>query len=96
MLDTASPDERYGYRLKSGVIQARLNGLACDADSWTDVTDGNTYSITALLFAPATSTVDDMTVREINISLSAELVNDPDVTRSISKTVRLRNDLHNP
>lgn len=98
-LDFSSPDELYGYRLKAGVVQSRNNGLACDADAtpnWEDVTDGNTYNITALQFTPTTVSVDEITVREMRISLSAELVSDNSITRNLGRTVRLRNDLFTP
>lgn len=98
VMDTtpANADERYGYRLKSGVVQARVGGLGCDADGWTDITDGATYRVTALQFTPSSTAADDMRVREIAILLNAELINEPDINRSLSKTVRLRNDLYNP
>ena len=96
VLDTASPDERYGFRLKDSVVQARTGGLDCATDSWDDVTDGNTYNITGLQFTPTTSAADNMNVREINITLSAELVSDPAIVRSISKVVRVRNDQYSP
>lgn len=92
----ANADERYGYRLKSGVVQARVSGLDCDEDGWTDVTDGSTYRVTALQFTPTSTAASNIQVREVAILLNAELMQEPDINRSLSKTVRLRNDLHNP
>ncbi len=99
VLDTGTPDERYGYRLKSGLVQTRTAGLACNADgnpNWADVTDANTYTITGLQFVPTTLSAEEINVREVRITLTAQLVTDAAVTRSLSKTVRVRNDLHNP
>lgn len=98
-LDAGALDERYGFRLKSGLVQSRIGGLACDADgtpNWEDVTDANTYTVTTLQFTPVTISAADMSVREVRISLDAQLVSDAGINRSLSKTVRVRNDLHIP
>ena len=98
-LDTVTPDERYGYRLKSGQVQSRNGGLDCDVDgtpNWSDVTDGGSYTITDLEFAPSTVSAEDIGVRAVRITMTAELVNDAAITRSLSKTVRVRNDVHIP
>lgn len=100
VVDTAlNEDERYGFRLKSGIVQSRVGGLDCDADgtpNWENVTASNSYSVTGLQFAPTTVSATDMNVREVRITMSAQLVGNTNITRSLSKTVRVRNDLHIP
>ncbi len=99
VLDTSGQDERYGFRLKQGVVQSRVSGLGCDADgtpNWENVTDPRSYNITSLQFAPTTVSADDMSIRSVRITMAAELVSDTSVVRSLSKTVRVRNDLRNP
>ncbi|MGB1580803.1 MAG: prepilin-type N-terminal cleavage/methylation domain-containing protein [Nevskiales bacterium] len=95
-ISPANADERYGFRLKDGAIQARLSGLACDADGWSDVTDKKVVRVTALQFQPTNTVAGAMHVQEFQISINAELNNDPAVTRSLSKQVRVRNDLRSP
>ena len=99
VLDTASPDERYGYRLKNGAVQARQGGLGCNANAephWFDITDPDVYTITALQFDVTSQTVSGMIMRDVEITLNAQLVSDAEVTRNLIKTVRVRNDIPTP
>lgn len=100
VLDTTAPgDERYGFRLNSGVVQSRVGGLDCDVDgspNWADLSDGAAYTVTGLQFTPTTVSAEDIDLREVRITLSGQLVNDASVTRTLNKTVRVRNDLHSP
>lgn len=99
-LDTGSDDERFGFRLKNKVIQMRRAGLDCTMDgspaNWEDVTDGSVVEITGLSFTATNTTAEDMTLRRMQVQLSGRLKNDPDVSRTLTKTVRIRNDLYSP
>jgi len=109
-INDANGDERYGYRLKNQTVQKRPNSLAtfscADADNtWFGVSGTNTNQITNLTITPANATMDldgagpgtaTVTVRNITITLSGQLANDNTVTRTLIKTVRVRNDLYTP
>ncbi len=49
-IPTSSPNECFGFRLGSGVLQSRTSGGSCGTDSWEGITDGDSVQITQLLF----------------------------------------------
>lgn len=98
-------DDRRGFRhdADAGAIDM-LDGVNsdCTSDSgWETLTDPDTVEITALNFSTnnqqafKTQNAGDLTVtvREIVITVSGRLVNDPSVSRTITETIRVRNDL---
>lgn len=99
-VDTSSPDERYGYRLSNGEIQAKVG------DAWQPMTDANLVTITQLTFTPTVlpdlmDNHDDVpgsdgtvTVRQIQVSISGTLAGDNTVSRSLTEVARLRNDFY--
>lgn len=102
-INTAGDDERYGYRLSNGAIQARPNAanFVCDAaaNAWEDITDVNFITITSFaivknevpVFISGTSGP-KMIVRDVDIHLTAQLVRDPNTTRTINYNIKVRND----
>lgn len=109
-LDTGSPDERYGFLLDDAAVKMRKGGtdFTCTPGSaWEKITDANTTEITGLAFTPTARVIDidgsgsgnsTVTVRQITISLRGRLKNDTNVSRTLTETVRVRNDLftYNP
>lgn len=99
VLDTATGDERFGYRLKQGVLQSRGGGLACTTDGspgWQNVTTPTMVEVTQLSFAVQTAAAGDMDVRKVTLTLVGRLKQDTATTRSITRTVRIRNDVWTP
>jgi prepilin peptidase dependent protein B len=99
LLDTATGDERFGYRLRSETIEMRRQGLACGASGtpdWEPVTDPGHTRITALEFAIATTQAGAMKVRTVQIALSGEPVGDSSISRTLVREVRVQNDLYAP
>lgn len=108
-ITAAADDERYGYRFLNGAIQYRPRGatFSCTAaaDNWEDLTDPNIVTITAFTVTlnsenldidgagPGTAT---MSVRSVTISLTAQLTSDSNVSKTITKTVKIYNDKYNP
>lgn len=106
-IGAGTDDERYGYRLMNGAIQARPSGASYScgalAGAWLNITDPNVVQITALSFSqtnrivtissPATPT---MTVRSVVISISGRLTANTSVTKTISEQIRIRNDKYAP
>lgn len=95
----AATDERFGYRLKSGMVQIRNAGLACSSDvtpGWENAADRGEVEITALAFAVDTASAGDIDVRAVTVTLSGRLVRDPATTRSFTRRLRVRSDLYTP
>jgi len=92
--DSNEASELYGFRLDEAnhTIEARVSGSTCSAAGWTDLTDSTYISISGLTFADTTVTVAGINLRQINITLTGNLENDPTVVRTLSETVKLRND----
>jgi prepilin peptidase dependent protein B len=102
--DSNQTSELYGFRLDSdnNTVETRANGAACDAGGWDDMTDNTLINIETVTIAGVTypglrfaeSTVEEagIQIRQITIVLSGSLVSDSNVTRTISETVKVRND----
>lgn len=102
-------DERYGYRLMAGAIQYRPSGAnfscAADGTAWTNLTDNRIITITAFSLNLTTQSVDidgagsgtsTMQVRRLDVTITGQLVDDPSVTRTLTKTIKLYNDKYVP
>lgn len=103
-LNNAGGDERYGYRLNNSTIETRAiadPSFACDQGTWDALTNSNSVEITNLAFTltptaidldgagPVTSTIN---IRNLTISMSGRLAQDNTVVRTLTETVRIRND----
>lgn len=98
-ISSASDDSRYGFRLSGGAIQSRPAGAtfscAAAASAWENLTDPNIITITALSFTinsispPSASSV---RIRTVTISMTGQLVSDATVTKTLTQTIRVRND----
>ncbi|WP_374088577.1 prepilin-type N-terminal cleavage/methylation domain-containing protein [Methylomicrobium lacus] len=91
---TIQATELYGFRLDSDnhTVETRASGNACDDSGWTDLTDSTLVNISGLTFDESTVSEAGITVRQITITLSGNLVRDANVSRTITETVKLRND----
>ena len=92
--DSNEANSNYGFRLDSvnHVVETRSNGAACNAAGWTDVTDNLNINIEALTFTDMTVTEMDINLRQITVTLTGSLVYDQDVNRTLSASVKVRND----
>ena len=93
-VNSATPDERYGYRLRQGVVQMRTGGQACTANTtaWNNVTTAALVQVTSLQFTVTSTTSLRVTERIAVVSIAGRLIRDNTVTRALSRAVRLRND----
>jgi prepilin peptidase dependent protein B len=95
-------DERYGYRLNGGILQARPPGAlfscAAGASNWENITNSSVLTITALTFTLNTQTLStgsgtkSIAIRSVDISITGQLVNDTTITKTLTEHVRVRND----
>ena len=95
--------ELFGFRVNDKVLQMRKGSstLDCNGGNWEGISDD--VEITGLNFlldtnpalvvdADASTGTKTIRIRKITITLSGRLLADPDVSHSISETVRVRND----
>jgi prepilin peptidase dependent protein B len=87
-------NELFGYRLDSAedTVEVRSGGAACNASGWTNLTDESLVNITALTFTDTTVVEAGINIRQISITLSGALAKDNTVTKTITETIKLRND----
>ena len=109
-LNTEGSDERFGYRLVNQVIQTRAAtdaNFSCSAGTWENLTNANLIQITNLTYT-LTETIESLdaakppptgasiTIRQISISMTGQLLKDTAVQRTITSQVRVRNDKYTP
>ena len=87
-------NELYGYRLNStdGTIEARANAALCAANGWLTITDEDLVNITVLSFMDTTTTEAGINSRQISTTLAGQLRSDPTIKRTLTETVKVRND----
>lgn len=103
-LNSSGYDEHFGYRLSGTTLQSRnLTDAAqsCTSGTWVDITDRNQISISNLQFVLASTVLNlsgggTLSIRNVTISLSGNLSSDSSVTRTITETIRVRNDKYQP
>jgi prepilin peptidase dependent protein B len=104
-LNTVNSDKRFGYRLSGTTLQSRAStdtSFSCTSGSWQDISDTNLVSITGLTFALTPTSValvngvSTVTIRNVDITLSGALKKDATVARTLTETVRVRNDRYQP
>jgi type IV pilus assembly protein PilW len=98
-------DERFGFRLRNGVIEVQLG-----AANWQAVSDAGTVLVTAFNVTPFVEEIDlegfceracapgnascppRQQVRSFSLSIAARAAADPATVRSLRSSVRVRND----
>lgn len=99
-LNSSDYDKRFGFRLSGTTLQSRpltYNSFNCNGNDWENLTDSNLIQITSLTFTitptvVTLNTTNTLTIRTVTISITGNLSNDTSVTRTITGTVRVRND----
>lgn len=102
-IDDGNP-ERYGYRWGSddGAIEIRKSGYACDVGGWENFTDETFIEIFSETIAGVTHPGVEfgetetcnagMHIRQIAVTIRGRLRKDNTVSRTISETVKIRNE----
>lgn len=100
--------ERLGFRLQAGAVQAGTSATTCANGTWQAVTDPALSEITALTFqyldgngavdaaqrpfVAASGVTWAVCTRLIQVTLTGRLRGEPAVTRTLTQSVRVRND----
>ncbi len=99
--------ERFGFRLRDGVVQMRIGGSgpsSCTDGTWEPVTDP-AMAVTALAFQVSTVSIDldgagpasaRLDQRRLTIQITGRDAVDPDLQLGLQQTIRLRNDVLRP
>lgn len=108
-VNTATDDERYGFRLINNTIQWRPYSAdyncAASASSWENLTNPNVVTITNLTFTQSTRVVDasgtgagspSVIIRSITIAMTGQLVQNPSLTRTLNYTVKVQSNKFAP
>lgn len=107
-LNSAGSDNRFGYRLSNKTLQTRAATdakFACNEGTWEDLTNPKLIQITKLNFNlsetavpldTATPSGPSITIRQVTIEITGQLVSDNDIERTITSQVRVRNDKYTP
>lgn len=100
--DGGTPDanEHFGYRFVSngsnshGVVQILQDASkGCDsAQGWETITRGGLVNITELKFVVIQAPAGDMRVRAVQVTLTGQLVDAPEIKQKIKRVVLLPND----
>lgn len=96
-------DEKRGFRLNGGVLQLATQDADCSSNiNWEAVTDSNVITVTGVTFTPDFQTIDidgdgnaDMTIKEVQVILTGQLVVNSGVSRTLLESVRVRNETIN-
>ena len=104
-VSSAADDDRYGYRLNNNTLQTRPWGASfiCSAGSnaWENMLDPSIV-VTALSFTLNSQTVTTgpgvigLTMRSVDISMTAHLASNTAVVKTLTQHVRISNDYFVP
>jgi len=88
--------ELYGYRLNSTAGTERIESCTGETvagcGTWGPVTDESLVKITALSFTGTTVTETGINIRQITVTLTGQLRRDNTVSRTLTETVKVRNE----
>lgn len=95
--DALNGNEQYGFRLNASALQRSTDTTGCGAGTWQALTDPNNLTVTALTFTVfdhvvCGSPLNGMHIQTVQIVLTASSPNVPGLTRTLTETVRMRND----
>ncbi|MEP0356584.1 prepilin peptidase dependent protein B [Paraglaciecola sp.] len=90
-LDVINTNENYGYRLRDNAIEMRIDGLGCDKGGWQDLTDSSLIKINTLSFESYKIAHNNIEQTRVTIQLEAELLSEPDLSRSAKLSVSVKN-----
>lgn len=78
-LDVMASNENFGFRLRNGAVEARIDGLGCTEGGWQDLSDPNTITVTLLEYDLTTLVDNNVTSYQVDINLEARLKAKPNM-----------------
>ena len=91
ILDTIDGNENFGFRLKDGAVEIRVDGASCIDNGWENLSDDQVLEITQLTFE-LNQTIDNGVVSNwLSITLQAELTKNTHLSRQFTSSFMVRN-----
>ncbi|MFT4937093.1 MAG: prepilin peptidase dependent protein B [Paraglaciecola sp.] len=91
ILDTIDGNENFGFRLKDGAVEIRIDGASCVDNGWENLSDDQVLEITQLTFV-LNQTIDNAVVSTwLSISLQGELSKNNQLSRQFTSSFMVRN-----
>jgi prepilin peptidase dependent protein B len=91
VLDVIGTNENHGFRLHDNSIEMRIDGAACDAGGWRDLSDPDVVRVTSLSFTLNKSTVNNVTSTRVEFNLIGELRDNALFSRAYNYKLMVRN-----
>ena len=73
ILDTNSPSELFGFRLRDKSIEIRKNGAGCTASGWEDLTEASIVEVDQFSFSRQATVNNQITTQKIMLSVTGFL-----------------------
>jgi prepilin peptidase dependent protein B len=93
-LDTQNTNEHFGFRLKDKAIEMRIDGLACNAGGWHDLTDPNVVKVSKLQFSVQGHARHGINASRVKLLLEAELKHNGSISKRLTTSFMVKN--HDP
>jgi prepilin peptidase dependent protein B len=84
--------EQYGYRINIATGTERIESCSGLCNVWNPVTDESLVKMTGLTFTDTTTTEAGINIRQITVTISGQLQKDGTVARTMTETIKVRND----
>lgn len=94
-LNSAPSDSRFGFRLLNKTLQSRAlydSQFSCQKGQWLNLTEPNLIEISELNFTLQQKKSNNISRREVLISISGHLTKNKNITRTYTTKVTVRND----
>ncbi len=98
---------RFGYQLSGGAIQYRTLSSSCGSGTWVNLTDPKIITISAFTLTLNTTKINPSTgattatnpyttYNSVTVSITGSLVSAPTVSRTITRTIKVFNNVYAP
>jgi prepilin peptidase dependent protein B len=91
ILDTINGNENFGFRLKDGAVEIRIDGASCIDNGWENLSDDQVLDITQLSFALSQTIENNVVSYWLKISLQAVLAKNSKLSKQFVSSFMVRN-----
>jgi prepilin peptidase dependent protein B len=91
ILDIIDGNENFGFRLKDGAVEIRIDGASCGDNGWENLSDDQVVEVTQLTFELRQTSDNGVISNWLNITLQAELSKNSHFSRQFTSSFMVRN-----
>jgi prepilin peptidase dependent protein B len=91
ILDTTDGNENFGFRLKDGAVEIRVDGASCVDNGWENLSDDQILEITQLTFELNQTIDNGVHSNWLSITLQAELTKNTHLSKQFTSSFMVRN-----